>query len=158
MLQYGGFGEAQGLVFWLIVAGNGQSGGPGKSCLRSFRVFRSSSVTVPGPEPTDRKALTRPCHCAPPAHPALTTAKVVPAALAPNRVKRCAIRPGVAGLTIKESFYMSQVGAWDFAGEKLHALQQRAATGRADAGKSSRTLAPLYVAAGGRWVVWRWGQ
>lgn len=58
MLQYGGFGEARGLVFWLIVAGNGQSGGPEKSCLRPFRVFRSSSVTVPGPEPTDRRALT----------------------------------------------------------------------------------------------------
>lgn len=45
---------------------------------------------------------------------------------------------------------MSQVGAWDFAEEKLHALRQRAAAGRADAGKSSRTLAPLYVAAGGK--------
>lgn len=58
MLQYGGFGEARGLVLWLIVAGNGQSSGPEKSCLRPFQVFRSSSVTVPGPEPTDRKALT----------------------------------------------------------------------------------------------------
>lgn len=50
MLHHGGFGEARGLVFWLIVAGNGQSGGPDKSCLRPFRVFRSSSVTVPGPD------------------------------------------------------------------------------------------------------------
>ena len=37
MLQYGGFGEARGLVFWLIVAGNGQNGGPEKSCPRPFR-------------------------------------------------------------------------------------------------------------------------
>lgn len=65
MLQYGGFGEARGLVFWLIVAGNGQSGGPEKSCLRPFRVFRSSSVTVPGPEPTDRKALPLRTSCTP---------------------------------------------------------------------------------------------
>ena len=53
---------------------------------------------------------------------------------------------------------MSQGGAWDFAEEKLHALRQRAAAGRVDAGESSRVLAPLYVAPGGKWVVWRWGK
>lgn len=37
MLQYGGFGEARGLVFWLIVAENGQSSGPKKNYLRPFR-------------------------------------------------------------------------------------------------------------------------
>ena len=35
---------------------------------------------------------------------------------------------------------MSQVGAWDFAGEKLHALRQRAAAGRTDAGQGLALL------------------
>ena len=35
---------------------------------------------------------------------------------------------------------MSQVGAWDFAEEKLHALRQRAAAGRTDAGKALALL------------------
>lgn len=53
---------------------------------------------------------------------------------------------------------MSQGGAWDFVPVRLCASRKGAAVGQTDAGKSSRTLAPFYVAGRAKLAVWRWGQ
>ena len=105
MLQYGGSGEARSLVFWLIVAGNGQSGKPPRACLRPFRDVpeqlrdRAGARTywTQGPDPGP--ATPHLLHI-----PALGCEIVEPAAHAPNSNQRCANRPDEAGLTIKESF------------------------------------------------------
>lgn len=46
MLQYGGSGEARGLVFWLIVAGDGQ-----KRSLRRMRLTELTDAQIVRPKP-----------------------------------------------------------------------------------------------------------